>query len=160
MAAEDIFIFGFVIFFIAIMITIGAVITLELGKIDIANTTTTIGNTSMNPVQEGWEIMKLFDWGFLFILVFFIIVMFVSGLLIPSHPVFAVVVIPILIAWLVISPFLSNSFIVLLDVSEFAAAAEAFPILTTVIFNLPLIGLIAGFITGVLTYGKNPRRAL
>jgi len=166
LAFGDVIAFGMTLFVCAIIIVVGyamfsatASINVDstIGPIGINNTyTSPDGVTTIRPAETGELIFQALDWIMVFITVALIAGMFISGYMLPSHPVFAFISFFAILIWLWIAPFFSNIFLEVMQLPVMSTAANAFPLTSTVIMNLPLVGLIAGVLMGVATYGKAP----
>lgn len=161
MAFGDVIAFGVTLFVCALIIVVGyAMFTATAalpGDYSINNTyTSPDGSVSIRPALVGEQVFGALDWIMVFITVVLIAGMFISGYMLPSHPVFAFISFFAILIWLWISPFFSNIFLTVNELPVMASAATAFPLTATIIMNLPLVGLIAGVLAGVATYGKAP----
>jgi hypothetical protein len=162
----DIFAFGFTLFAIALIAVVGYTIwnvetnlTIPGNSILPANPfnhtyDSPDGTIHIDPSFVGRSFFGALDWIILFIAVSLVIGMFVAGFMLPSHPVFTLVTIVACIIWLIIAPFFSNAYLQVLSLPILSSAADQFPMTNILIMNLPLVGLIAGVLAGVATYGK------
>ena len=161
MAFSDLFVVGFTIFACALILIVGytmwsTLITTDVPGYNInATYTSPDGSVKLNPSDVGTQVFAAMDWIMVFIAVVLVIGMFAAGWMLPSHPVFALLAVVSALIWLVIAPYLSNQYLALLQMDVVAAAADAFPMMNTLIMNLPLVGLIAGVLGGIATYGKS-----
>ena len=161
MAFTDIFAVGFTIFACALILISGyaawnMMLTTDVPGYNINATYNVTGSTNnLNPSDIGTQVFGAMDWIMVFIAVMLVIGMFIAGWMLPSHPVFALLGVATALVWLVISPFFSNAYLDLLGMDVIAPVANAFPMTNVLIMNLPLVGLIAGVLGGIATYGKS-----
>ena len=161
MAFTDIFAVGFTIFACALILIAGyaawdMIMTTDVPGYNInATYTSSDGSVNLNPSAIGTQVYGAMDWIMVFIAVMLVIGMFIAGWMLPSHPVFALLAVATALVWLVIAPFFSNAYLDLLGMDIVAAAANQFPMTNVLIMNLPLVGLIAGVLGGIATYGKS-----
>jgi len=157
MAFQDLFVYGMVLFAMAFAIYAGVAAVSFMQNIPLVNTnyTNSAGNSTINPYLNAQKTMRIFDWGFLLIAFGFAFSMFAMGLVLPSHPIFSIVGLVLAIFWVWFSPNLSNAFLDVISRAPFAGLDSEVPFITTIMLNLPLIGLAVGFLTAIFTYGKS-----
>lgn len=161
MAFSDIFVVGFTLFACALILIAGYTAWAMILDTDVpgynvnATYTSPDGLTHINPSDVGTQVFGTLDWIMVFIAVTLVIGMFAAGWMLPSHPIFTLLGVVAILVWLVIAPYFSNAYLDLLSMDVVAAAANQFPMTNTLIMNLPLVGLIAGVLGGIATYGKS-----
>ena len=152
----DVIVYAILLFGVALIILFGASIMPTFQANDYVNHNYTTNGTTINPYVFMAHNFLMLDWVYLVMAALFTLGLFITGFLIPSHPVFAVVSIIIAIVWMFVAPWISNIFFSVLQIYPINQVANAFPFITTWVLNMPLITLVIGFIAGILTYGKNP----
>ena len=161
MAFQDLFVFGALVFGLALVALIGWSALHEMGKnTEYINKTYTdptgLTTVTINPWDSGVNAMSAIDWGVILIVVGLSIGMIFMGYMLPSHPVFTFVGIIIAIMWVLISPMLSNAFYNAVMNTTLGDVIEHLPLTWTLMQNLPLIGLVVGAVASIVTYGKRP----
>lgn len=162
MSGADLFVYGILLFGLSIVFLTGAmgVYQLSLNTAYVNhNYTSPDGNTTINPATSANNYVATFDWVFVFIAVIYGLAMMVSGYLIPSHPVFLIASIFGFIFWLLIAPAFTNTFLYAIQSTPLSSVASLFPYTTTLMVNLPIVGLFIGALVAILTHGKNPTQS-
>ena len=91
---------------------------------------------------------------FLLITIGFMIAIVVSAILIRSHPVFGVIAIIIMIVFVAASIYITNSFREFTSNSEIGSYALDFPMMTTIINNLPKFALFMMVVFIIVLFAK------
>lgn len=110
---------------------------------------------SLYVMNAGLAALTVFDTMFLLYAFGMGMVVIVSGFFIDSHPglfVFSVLLyLPIVI---VTSAQISNAFYAIASSSTFVSISNTFPLISTLILNLPLFVLAIGILTAIVVHGK------
>lgn len=154
MAFTDLFVWGFLLFACAVIILSNWLVLEEMGDLDVVNQNYTMNGTTINPYETGVRYMSTFDWGFLFIALGLTLAMFYSGYLLPSHPIFTGIGFLVAIMWLLVAPMFSNVFYGVVHNTILSQVADRIPLTYNFMLYLPVIGLMVGVVSNILTYGK------
>lgn len=159
MAFQDLFVFGALVFGLSLAALIGWTVLNEMGhNTEYINHTYTdptgLTTTTINPYESGVNAMGAIDWGVLLIVVGLSIGMIFMGYMLPSHPIFTFVGIVIAIMWVLVSPMFTNVFYNAVMNTSLGDVIDRLPLVWTLMMNLPLIGLVIGAVSSIVTYGK------
>jgi hypothetical protein len=155
MAVSDLFVFGFIIFAVSLVVVIGGYIFSGMQANSVINQTFTMNGTTLNASNFFDRFYNMFDWFTVLLAIFFIIAMIILGYILPSHPIFTFLGLLLIIVWLIVAPQLSNAFITMMQTTPIGAVATKFPLTSLLMYYLPVIGLVAAVITNIVTYGKS-----
>lgn len=76
----------------------------------------------------------------------------------PSHPVFFIIYLLVVLVTFVIAPIYTNLYTIMATNPTFAAAAQLLPYTAAVMNNLPMISLIISGLVALATYAKRPQQ--
>ena len=100
------------------------------------------------------SMLDIFDYLFIFIAIGFGVALIISAFLIKSHPAFAFIIIFSLLMFLVFAAIFSNVFTEFATEPQLSATADEYPVIQTIMDNLPIYVLIMAAITGIVMYAK------
>jgi hypothetical protein len=120
---------------------------------------TTLGPTLNNAVAtealaQGVNAVNTFNYGFIVIFFGLAAGSLIFAYLIPTHPIFIILSIIMLMVSVVVLPILSNAFESFASDSSMAGAAASFPVMTFFMGNMTTILIALGFLTVIVMYTR------
>lgn len=113
-----------------------------------------LGDVFESYISKGLVALRVFNYGFLFLLAGFGIGSVIGAFMIDTHPVFFVISIILTLFFVFIGTTITNVFEGFVTADELTATAEQFNIMVLIMRNLPKIGIIWGSIIAIVLYGK------
>ena len=139
------------IFAVAIGIFVAAVLLSDLSTISIFTDTP----AGINALAQGTAAVNTFNWGFLIIAFGLGIGAVAYGFLYPSHPIFIVLGIVMLVLSMVTTPIISNAFGTFVSESSMSAVAGDFPLIVWLMGDtLPIFIAVFGFMLLIAMYSR------
>lgn len=129
----------------------------------VASTVMTSVQTSLNPMMpaisqdvltQGVNAVNTFNYGFVIIMFGMGIAGVIFAWLVPTHPIFVILSIIMLLISVVILPIFSNAFETFSTNPSMSSATANFPVMTYFMNNLPLIEVIFGALTMIVMYTR------
>lgn len=137
----------------AVFILVGYLLISNIDtKFQEAGGLSTEGQAIISESESSYK--DLWDGIFGFVFVGLSIAAVIGASLIDVHPVFFVLSIILLIAFIMVTAILSNSYYSLASNAAFSSFAEDFKIMYYLMTHLPFYTLIEGLLIGVVLYGK------
>jgi len=105
-------------------------------------------------LEKGKAALGFLNHGFVIVLIALGVAIILGAFLIRTHPAFFIISFFALVLLLLVAPQFSNMFNEIASAPELVAAANQFPIMVTLMRNLPLIILLFGAAVMIVIYGK------
>lgn len=139
------------LFIIAIGIFVAAVLFEDLSTASIFTDTT----EGANALSQGVAAVNTFNYGFLIIAFGLGAGAIAYGYLYPSHPIFIILGIVMLVFSMIVTPIISNAFGTFTSESEIAGITSNFPFITWFMGDpLPIFTAVFGFILIIVMYSR------
>jgi len=146
----DIFVAGIALLALAIGIMVASVVMNNV-QVSLNPMVPTI---SQDVLTQGVNAVNTFNYGFVIIMFGMGIAGIIFAWLVPTHPIFIILSIVMLMISVVILPIFSNAFETFSSNPTMSSAAASFPLMTYFMGNLLLIEVIFGALTMIVMYTR------
>jgi len=137
-----------IIFAFAFIVVISAVILTEFRDINVDN------NLGMNTelIEKGMAAVSALDYMFIFAAIGFGMATVILAFQIRTHPIMFFFALLLTVIFVIITVFFTNTFVLMMENPALSTAIGDFPLLDTVMRNLPMIMTILAFLTILALY--------
>ena len=143
------------LFLFSIVILISGTIIDEF-QTATANITTSSGNSiNQTLISKGETALQSLDYMIMFAVIGLGIASIIFAFFIRSHPVFFVISIILLIFFALLSSFFTNSFVEFVEVDPIDVKINDYPLMYSVMTNLPIIITAIGILIAIALYAKS-----
>jgi len=139
------------VIFIAVFLTIFAVVLIFGYHVYSQFIGAGLDDTILN---KGTNALRIFNYGFLMIVLGAGGASIAGAFMIDSHPIFFVFTTFIFLIFIIIGAVLTNVFDAIITVESISTTATDFNIIITVLRNIPLLMTIWGILLSIVLYGK------
>lgn len=134
-------------------------ITILVAYVVMVNVQTTMGPQMMgaeaaNALSQGVAAVQMFDYSFTIIFVGLGLASVIFAFLVPSHPIFIALSVLMLLIDMIVLPQFSNMYESVRGNGTLAASASTFPIMTSIMQNLPLVLAALGSLVMIVMYTR------
>ena len=147
----DVIILGVTMLVLAIGILIGSLVMTQI-QTSTSSMLTSAG--AQAALQAGTDAINTFNYGFVIIVIGGAIGSLILAWMVPSHPIFMLVSVIMLLLSVVVLPILANTYETFASTSEMASAAASFPLMNLLMSNMPLIGVVFGVMMMIVLYTR------
>ena len=110
--------------------------------------------TAQAAMASGTAAINTFNYGFVVIVIGGGIASLVLAWMVPSHPIFMVVSVVMLLISVVVLPVLANTYESFIGQADMATAAASFPLISAMMGNMPIIGVVFGVLMMIVLYTR------
>jgi len=137
-----------------------AVLTSSMILTEFQDNTKDIETSSGNKINQtlldqGQTAIQALDFMIMFAVIGLTISTIIFSFFIKTHPVFFVMSVILLMVFVLISVFVTNTFVEFVSVEPFSNTINNFPLMYEILTNLPLITTVMGIIIPIALYAKS-----
>ena len=112
------------------------------------------GSDSIWPGQAVKDVMTAMDYGVLIFLVMSMISILILSFFIPSHPIFSVAYLILILVLIYLTPVYVHIYSIIANTIPLVTYFDEFPIANAIFSNLPMIMILFSGVVAVITYAK------
>jgi hypothetical protein len=147
----DIIIMGVTLLVLAISILVASLV---MGNFQASTVDTLTTAGAQAALTQGAVAVNTFNYGFIVIAIGLGLGGLIFAWLVPTHPIFIIVSVIMLLIGVVVLPVLSNAFETVSTDATMSTATSNFPLMVVFMSNLPLIGTVFGVLMIIVLYTR------